>query len=57
MRVQKEIEEIEEELQGSKEALKAIKDELAESVTCPKCKTEFIQDSQLGLSVKEAKLF
>lgn len=55
LRVQKEIEEIEEELQGSKEALKAIKDELAESVTCPKCKTEFIQDSQLGLSVKEAK--
>lgn len=50
-----EIESVESELAVSRKTEKKIKAELEDTITCPKCSHEFIHESELGLSVEEAK--
>lgn len=49
------IESVESELAVSRKTEKKIKAELEDTITCPKCSHEFIHESELGLSVEEAK--
>lgn len=49
------IESIESELAVSRKTEKKIKAELEDTIICPKCSHEFIHESELGLSVEEAR--
>lgn len=54
-RVQKECDELEEEVLDNKKMSKKLKNELGLSITCPHCKKEFIPESQLNLSPAEIR--
>lgn len=54
-KLKEEIDELDEEVTETKTIRRKIQAELNETITCPKCKHEFINDSELELSVEEAK--
>ncbi len=54
-KLKEEIDEIDEEVTETKTIRRKIQAELNETITCPKCKHEFINESELELSVEEAK--
>lgn len=54
-KLKEEIDELDEEITETKSIRRKIQSELNETITCPKCNHEFINDSELGLSVEEAK--
>ena len=54
-KLKEEIDELDEEVTETKTIRRKIQAELNETITCPKCKHEFINESELELSVEEAK--
>lgn len=54
-KLKEEMEELDEELNETKAIRRKIQAELNETITCPKCNHEFINESELELSVEEAK--
>lgn len=54
-KLKEEIDELDEEVTETKAIRRKIQAELNETITCPKCKHEFINESELELSVEEAK--
>lgn len=54
-KLKEEMEELDEEVTETKTIRRKIQAELNETITCPKCKHEFINESELELSVEEAK--
>ena len=54
-KLKEEMEELDEEVTETKAIRRKIQAELNETITCPKCKHEFINESELELSVDEAK--
>ena len=54
-KLKEEIDELDEEVTETKAIRRKIQAELNETITCPKCKHEFINESELDLSVEEAK--
>lgn len=54
-KLKEEIDELDEEVSETKVIRRKIQAELNETITCPKCKHEFISESELELSVEEAK--
>lgn len=54
-KLKEEIDELDEEVSETKAIRRKIQAELNETITCPKCKHEFINESELELSVEEAK--
>ena len=54
-KLKEEIDELDEEVTETKAIRRKIQAELNETITCPKCKHEFINESELELSVDEAK--
>ena len=54
-KLKEEIDELDEEVTETKMIRRKIQAELNETITCPKCKHEFINESELELSVEEAK--
>ena len=54
-KLKEEMEELDEELNETKAIRRKIQAELNETITCPKCKHEVINESELELSVEEAK--
>lgn len=54
-KLKEEIDELDEEVTETKAIKRKIQAELNETITCPKCKHEFINESELELSVEEAK--
>lgn len=54
-KLKQEIDELDEEVTETKAIRRKIQSELNETITCPKCKHEFINESELELSVEEAK--
>lgn len=54
-KLKEEIDELDEEVTETKAIRRKIQAELNETITCPNCKHEFINESELELSVEEAK--
>lgn len=54
-KLKEEIDELDEEVTETKAIRRKIQAELNGTITCPKCKHEFINESELELSVEEAK--
>lgn len=54
-KLKEEIDELDEEVTETKAIRRKIQAELNETITCPKCNHEFINESELELSVEEAK--
>ena len=54
-KLKEEIDELDEEITETKAIRRKIQAELNETITCPKCQHEFINESELELSVDEAK--
>jgi len=54
-KLKEEIDELDEEVTETKAIRRKIQAELNETITCPKCQHEFINESELELSVDEAK--
>lgn len=54
-KLKEKMEELDEELNETKAIRRKIQAELNETITCPKCNHEFINESELELSVEEAK--
>ena len=54
-KLKEEIDELDEEVTETKAIRRKIQAELNETITCPNCKHEFINESELELSVDEAK--
>lgn len=54
-KLKQEIDELDEEVTETKTIRRKVQAELNETITCPKCKHEFINESELELSVEEAK--
>ena len=50
------IEELQDQISEDKNVLRNINNELNSVVVCPNCKTEFINKSELGLSLSDAKI-
>lgn len=54
-KLKEEIDELDEEVTETKAIRRKIQAELNETITCPKCQHKFINESELELSVDEAK--
>lgn len=55
-RLKREIEGLEDTLLEDRTIERKLKLELSEAITCPKCKHKFLNQSELGLTVRETKM-